>query len=81
MKHLKHSIHIWQLPWLESYSAKDDWCSVQQIITLTDMKISQYIRLHIKSFTAQISLYDTFQFFRYSHFNYAKCLFKILQKQ
>ena len=34
------------------------------------MKILQYIRLHIKN---SITPYNTFHFFRYAHFTYAKC--------
>ena len=44
-------------------------------ITNADMKILQYIRLHIKNSITQIAHYNTFHFLWYVHFIYAKCLF------
>ena len=45
------------------------------------MKTLQYIRLHKKNSTTQISHYNTFHFLRYVHFSYAKYLFGNIQKQ
>ena len=47
----------------------------------TDIKISQYIRLHIKNSTTQIAHYNSFQFYRYAPFRCGECLFTNIQKQ
>ena len=46
-----------------------------------DMKILQYIRLHIKNSITQIAHYNTFHFLRFEHFSHAKCLFINTEKQ
>ena len=49
--------------------------------TNADMKILQYICLHIKNSITQNAHYNTFQFLRQVHFRYAKCGFTNKQKQ
>ena len=46
-----------------------------------DMKILQYIRLHIKNSIMQIAHYNNFHFSRYTHLRYAKGSFPNIQKQ
>ena len=48
--------------------------------TNADMKILQYIGLHIKNTTKQVAHYNAFCLLRYAHFRYAKCLFTNIQK-
>ena len=49
--------------------------------THADIKIFQYIHLHIKNSTTRIPHYNIFHVLRYAHFRYAKCLFTNIQEQ
>ena len=46
-----------------------------------NIKILQYICLHIGNSTTQIVHYNTFHLLRYAHFRYVKCLFTNIQKK
>ena len=46
-----------------------------------NIKILQYICLHIGNSTTQILHYNTFHLLRYAHFRYVKCLFTNIQKK
>ena len=61
--------------------AKLNFCKNLIRYTNADMKILQYIRLHIKNNITQITHFRTFHFLRCAHFRYAKCSFTNTQKQ
>ena len=60
---------------------KKNWLKKLKTYTNADMKILQYVRLHIKNGKKSVLHYNTIYFLRYEYLKCAQCLFLKLQMQ